>query len=140
MDKDVINAKLETLTRCVARIKSKNVHSLEELESNFDVQDVIVLNLQRAVQTCIDIANHILLDYNNPPPFTMAESFIKLADNNIISKETAQNLSHAVGFRNIAVHQYENIDCAIIYSIINHNLEDFKIFSTFITNYLARGE
>ncbi|MBR1911500.1 MAG: DUF86 domain-containing protein [Treponema sp.] len=132
MDKDVLETKLEALARCVHRIKSQNVISIEELERNLDKQEIIVLNLQRAVQICVDIGNHVLLDYQTPTPTTMAETFKNLALNSIISEQNAMELSHAVGFRNIAVHQYENIDCNIIYAIITNHLDDFKNFAEFI--------
>lgn len=128
MDKDVLSAKLEALIRCVVRIKNQNIENKEELESNLDKQEIIILNLQRAVQICVDIGSHILLDYPTATPTTMAETFKYLYENKIISKINADNLSHAVGFRNIAVHQYENIDCNIIYSIITEHLGDFSEF------------
>ena len=129
MDKEVLETKLEALIRCVHRIKDQNISTLEELEKNLDKQEIIILNLQRAVQICVDIGNHILLDYKTPTPSTMADTFKYLAENKLITDKNAQDLAHAVGFRNIAVHQYEKIDCNIILSIINNHLDDFKIFA-----------
>ena len=129
MDKEVLETKLEALIRCIHRIKDQNISTLEELQSNLDKQEIIILNLQRAVQICVDIGNHILLDYKTPTPSTMADTFKYLAENNLITEQNAQDLGHAVGFRNIAVHQYENIDCNIVLSIINNHLEDFKVFA-----------
>lgn len=129
MDKDVLETKLEALLRCVHRVKSQNISSLEELEENLDKQEIIILNLQRAVQICVDIGNHILLDYETPTPSTMAETFKYLAENKLIDSKNAEDLSHAVGFRNIAVHQYENINCRIVYEIITNHLNDFTIFA-----------
>ncbi|MBO7639188.1 MAG: DUF86 domain-containing protein, partial [Treponema sp.] len=60
------------------------------------------------------------------------DTFKYLAENLLISKENAEQLSHAVGFRNIAVHQYEDIDCKIVLSIITQHLEDFKTFAASI--------
>ena len=132
MDKEVLETKLEALIRCVHRIKDQNISTLEELENNLDKQEIIILNLQRAVQICVDIGNHILLDYKTPTPSTLAETFKYLAQNNLITKDNAEELSHAVGFRNIAVHQYEDIDCKIIFSIITSHLDDFKTFAAAI--------
>lgn len=129
MDKEVLETKLEALIRCVHRIKDQNISTLEELEKNLDKQEIIILNLQRAVQICVDIGNHILLDYKTPTPSTMADTFKYLAENKLITDKNAQDLAHAVGFRNIAVHQYEKIDCNIILSIINNHLDDFRIFA-----------
>ena len=130
MDKEVLEAKIAALIRCVHRVKSQNISSLEDLEKNIDKQDIIILNLQRAVQICVDIGNHILLDYDTETPATMAETFRKLAQNKLIPQSVSDNLSHAVGFRNIAVHQYENLDCKIIYAIITSHLDDFKDFAS----------
>ncbi len=129
MDKEVLAAKLAALIRCVHRVKSQGISNLEDLENDIDKQDIIILNLQRAVQICVDIGNHILLDYDSETPSTMAETFRKLSQNKLISQNTAENLSHAVGFRNIAVHQYENLDCKIIYAVITKHLDDFKDFA-----------
>ena len=129
MDKEVLETKLEALIRCVHRIKDQNISTLEELESNLDKQEIIILNLQRAVQICVDIGNHILLDYKTPTPSTMADTFKYMAESKLITEQNAQDLAHAVGFRNIAVHQYENIDCNIVFSIITNHLEDFKKFA-----------
>ena len=136
MDKEVLETKLEALIRCIHRIKDQNITTLAELESNLDKQEIIILNLQRAVQICVDIGNHILLDYDTQTPATMAETFKYLAENNLISEQNALDLSHAVGFRNIAVHQYENIDSKIVYSIIKNHLDDFKVFSESISKCL----
>ncbi|MBO4321307.1 MAG: DUF86 domain-containing protein [Treponema sp.] len=132
MDKELLKTKLEALIRCIHRIKDQNISKLEELEQNIDKQEIIILNLQRAVQLCVDVGNHILLDYNTQTPSTMADTFKYLAENLLISKENAEQLSHAVGFRNIAVHQYEDIDCKIVLSIITQHLEDFKTFAASI--------
>lgn len=136
MDSYVLQTKLESLIRCVNRIKAQNISAVDELENDIDKQDVIILNLQRAVQICVDIGNHILLDFNSPTPSTMAETFRQMAKNNIISDSLSKDLGHAVGFRNIAVHQYEDIDCRIIFSIINEHLDDFKLFAEAITKFI----
>ncbi|MBQ9281569.1 MAG: DUF86 domain-containing protein [Treponema sp.] len=84
MDKEVLEAKIAALIRCVHRVKSQGILSLEDLEKNIDKQDIIILNLQRAVQIFVDIGNHILLDYDTETPATMAETFRKLAQNKLI--------------------------------------------------------
>lgn len=66
----------------------------------------------------------------------MAETFKYLAENKLISDKNALELSHAVGFRNIAVHQYENINCKIVYEIITKHLDDFKEFSQAISQLI----
>ena len=128
MDKDLLQTKLQMLSRCLERIKSQHVESLEDLESNLDKQEIIILNLQRAVQVCIDIGNHILLDYSVTPT-TMADTFKFMYEKGLITESCSINLAHAVAFRNIAVHQYDVLDNSIIFSVIKEHLSDFTDFA-----------
>lgn len=129
MDKDVILSKLESLSRCIARIEAKNPHSLAALEQDLDLQDIIVLNLERAVQQCVDIGLHTLSFEENIMPGSMAETFNALESRELISKGVAERMVKAVGFRNTAVHAYQAIDWKIVDRIINCHLDDFRQFA-----------
>ncbi len=128
MDKDVIKSKIESLIRCINRIQEKTPKNLEILEQDIDVQDIIAVNIERAVQISVDIASHILADYPVSTPKTMSSTFVALSEQKIIDKTLADNLAKSVGFRNIAVHSYQTINWDVVYQIITTDLEDFKQF------------
>ena len=65
----------------------------------------------------------------------MGEAFIRLQDLGVLDAELATKLRKAVGFRNIAVHSYQDIDWAIVYAICTKDLDDFKSFSRAIANH-----
>ena len=130
MNNNIILAKLESLEHCIRRIEDKTPASLEELENNMDIQDIIVLNLERAVQQCIDLGLRILSSSGERSPVSMAQTFDKLGKNDFIPKSLADSLSRAVGFRNIAVHEYESLSWPIVYSIIKNGIEDFRLFAS----------
>ena len=71
MDTDVIKTKLVSLQRCMERIRQKTPANAQQLAEDFDLQDILILNLQRAVQISIDIATSILAD-SPAVPSTMA--------------------------------------------------------------------
>lgn len=129
MDRRLIEEKLEALRQCVGRIEAKRPATVEMLATNSDLQDIVALNLTRAVQLCVDIAAHIIADSNIPAPETMAQAFDALAELKIIESELADRMKKAVGFRNIAVHSYQAIDWEIVYNICHQNLDDFKRFA-----------
>ena len=56
MDRDVVNSKLESLSRCVERVRTRTPTSVEALSASYDAQDILCLNLERAVQACVDKA------------------------------------------------------------------------------------
>jgi uncharacterized protein YutE (UPF0331/DUF86 family) len=92
MNSIVIKTKLESLRKCLDRIESKKPKTLEDLFKDIDTQDIIALNLERSVQLCVDIANHILSSLDDAPAMSMAESFERLSQKKIIPHELGQNL------------------------------------------------
>lgn len=137
MENDLILQKLEKLRFYVERIEEKTPASSDWLCQDLDRQDIIVLNIERAIQECVDIALHIISDDNSVPvPDTMAQAFLTLRQMNILSQNTAEKLAKAVGFRNIAVHAYQQIDWKIVYQIITTQLDDFRTFAREITTTL----
>lgn len=129
MDKEVVENKLESLRRCVARVELKTPPSVSVLMDDLDAQDIIVLNLERAVQTCVDIGLHIIADTEASVPDSMAETFRTLGRLNVLTADVAEHLAKAVGFRNTAVHAYQEIDWEIVYSIITKRMDDFRAFA-----------
>ncbi len=75
MDKEVVFNKLESLRRCIARVEDKTPATVGGLIDDLDLQDIIVLNLERAVQTCVDIGLHIIADLEVVVPDSMSETF-----------------------------------------------------------------
>ncbi len=128
MDQLVVERKIESLRKCIARVEQRCPVTLDELIADLDAQDVLVLNLTRSVQLCVDISMHILSTLNRPIPETMGQSFTELAEASIIDKQLADDLCKAVGFRNVAVHNYEEINWAIVFAIAREKLENFKRF------------
>jgi len=110
------------------RIKSKKPENLEDLLQDIDTQDIIALNLERSIQLCVDIANHILSNLDDSPVMSMAKSFERLSEKEIISQELAANLRRAVGFRNLSVHAYDKIDWSLVWNILESDLKDLVRF------------
>ena len=129
MDREVIEQKLESVRRCLQRIKEKCPPSADILARDLDAQDILALNLSRAVQLCVDIGAHIVAGKNVPPPATMGQTFDVLAELGIISEELASRMKNAVGFRNITVHNYEAINWQIVHAIATRHVGDFADFA-----------
>jgi uncharacterized protein YutE (UPF0331/DUF86 family) len=139
MDPLIVGEKLEALRRCIARVEAKRPASLTKLESDLDLQDIIVLNLSRAVQICVDIGTHVLSSTESRSPGSMGEVFDALARTGAISGTTAAAMKKAVGFRNIAVHNYGEISWAIVHAISQQHLDDFRQFAREVSRALPAG-
>lgn len=139
MDKQLVFTKLESLRKCLLRIQDKAPISPELLMNDIDLQDIIALNLSRAVQLSVDISAHVISELDLDVPNTMGEAFDTLSQAKILDEVTALNLKKAVGFRNIAVHNYERINWLIVHAITQKNLADFKHFAKQINDFLEKN-
>ncbi len=135
---DVILAKLESLARCIDRIREKTPDQLQLFLDDLDKQDIVVLNLERAIQLCVDIVSYILSKKQVKMAGTMGQTFSIAAENGILSTAVAENLKNAVGFRNIAVHQYTRLDYELVFYLADSKLDDFRYFSQEVYEY-TRG-
>ena len=136
MDREVVEQKLESLRHSLQRVVDKCPPDPETLRRDPDLQDIIALNLTRAVQLCVDIGAHLIAGMEVPPPDTMGQTFDTLARAGVIQTNLAMQLKKAVGFRNIAVHNCEEIDWAVVHDIARHHLEDFTEFARTIGSKL----
>ena len=132
MDREVVEQKLESLRRCLQRIETKCPADAETLTTDFDLQDIVSLNLSRAVQLCVDIGAHLISGMDVPPPDTMGQTFDILAQSGLLNTDLADSLKKAVGFRNIAVHNYDAINWHIVHSIARNHLADFSAFAKIV--------
>lgn len=134
MDRLIVDRKLDSLQRCLARVRSRCPETAAVLAADLDAQDVLVLNLSRAVQLCVDLASHVLSGLELPPPETMGQAFERLQEAGLLEAGLALRLRKAVGFRNIAVHAYDALDWAIVFSIATRNFADFEAFARMIAS------
>ncbi len=127
---DVVLNKSESIERCIQQVKKYYAMPSDiSFDEDFLRQDAIVLNLQRACEQALDLANHVIRVYKFGLPKESRDSFDILAKNHVISKDLAKKLQAMVGFRNTLVHQYQDLDIDIIVSVIERRLVDFTDFT-----------
>lgn len=129
MDWNLIEQKLESLRRCVHRVAEKCPKDADSLAKDYDAQDILALNLTRAVQLCVDIGAHLVAGTQLPAPDTMGQTFEILMQAGILNAELADRMKKAVGFRNLAIHQYDAINWVIVHAIARYRLADFEDFA-----------
>ena len=135
MDQLILEQKLESLRRCIKRVEEKTPSRVSRLIQDPDIQDILVLNLTRAVQLCVDIGSHVISTSEETTPTTMGDVFSALEKLEVVTPVTCVTMKKAVGFRNIAVHNYQEIDWEIVYAISKNFLVDFRRFAKEIAEY-----
>jgi len=130
---DIILNKKESIERCVKQIyRYYDLTSEKPFEEDFLKQDAIALNLQRACEQAIDLANYVIKTKKLGLPKESKESFRILAKEKIVPENLATNLGKMVGFRNVLVHEYQKLDLKLMTEVIENHLEELIDFTNFI--------
>jgi len=78
--------------------------TLDDLRGDRDKRNMVLHALLVTIQSCIDIANHLIAEFHLRRPETYRESFEILTEAELISQELGDALSELAGFRNVLVH------------------------------------
>lgn len=134
MKNDVILNKISVIERCMNRVKVVYENNPENLK-DYTKQDSIILNIQRACEASIDLAMHIVAEQKLGLPQTSRDAFDMLHGALIIDENTVKRLKAMVGFRNIAVHDYQTVNLDILQQIVTNHLEDFTDYTKQILKF-----
>ncbi len=125
---DVIINKIAIIERCLKRVTDVYQEAGSSFDSDYTRQDSVVLNLQRACEASIDLANIINKQRKTGIPQSSRDSFELLSKADLLPAELSQNLQKMVGLRNVAVHDYQTLNLAIVKHVVENRLGDFDTF------------
>lgn len=126
---DVLENKIQSIHRCITRAREEYRLAGDNFAHDFSRQDSAVLNIIRACEMSIDLANHVIKREKLGFPTSSAESFELLARQGVIAFDLAEKLKNMVGFRNTAIHEYQKIKTEIVEAIIRSGLNDLVAFT-----------
>ena len=129
MADDVLLKKAAIVERSVGRAREEYAAAGAGFATDFTRQDAAVMNIQRACEAVVDMANHIVRRDRLGVVSSARESFDTLVSAGFITQELAEAMKHMVGFRNLAVHDYQRLLLAVAERVIQRDLDDLLAFS-----------
>ena len=129
MNEILLNKKV-SIERCIAQINA--YYALKSglpFETDYLRQDAIGMNLQRACELAIDIANHLIKIKKLGLPQDSKDSFALLQRAGLIGVEQMNALQAMVGFRNILVHEYRRLDLRVLVDVIERRMRELLNFA-----------
>ena len=126
VDKDLILAKAGSVKSHLNRVFEKRDVELDNFIKDIDRQEIILFNIQTAVQNCIDIAAHIISEESFGVPGSTTEMLYILEKNGYLDNDLTQKMVKAVGFRNLIVHEYGKIELEQVYEIAQNDINDLN--------------
>jgi uncharacterized protein YutE (UPF0331/DUF86 family) len=125
----VLANKSATIQRCVRRSREEYGDGGESFAASLSRQDAAVCNIVRACEAALDMGQHLIRRERLGIPQSARDVFALLAQGGWISTTLADSLKKMVGFRNIAVHDYQSLQYPITVAIITGHLDEFLHYS-----------
>lgn len=122
---DALAQKAARIDRCIERAREEHRLSPEFLKDHTR-QDAAVLNIQRACELGIDMGNMVIAHEQWGLPQSAREVFAILGQRGLLEPALVVQLQHMVGFRNIAVHEYDTLDMTIAVRVITHDIDSLR--------------
>jgi uncharacterized protein YutE (UPF0331/DUF86 family) len=135
---DTIMRHMEQLRLYLERLAELQQHSREALKSDWHVQSMVERNLQLAIEAVVSIAEQVIASLSLPTPESSRDALSALADAGVLTRDLADAQRQAVGFRNIIVHQYMDIDYDLVYEALQSDLGDLAAFLAAISVFLRQ--
>lgn len=110
--------------------------TVQQYQQDWKLQRIVERTLQMIIETCADIASHIISDRKYRILKSYAETFEILFENNLLTKDLFEMMKEMAKFRNIVVHHYDKVDAEIVVGILKKNLNDFTQYKDAIVNLL----
>ena len=129
MADDVLVNKAAAIERAVRRVREEHAGDDSNLLTNQTRQDAIILNLQRACESSIDAAMHLVRIHRLGVPQQTREAFDLLQAAQMLDPALADRLRKMVGFRNVAIHDYQRLNLEIVRRIVVDHLDEFLAFA-----------
>jgi uncharacterized protein YutE (UPF0331/DUF86 family) len=130
VDPDLLRRKVAQVLHHVARLRRHVSISPQDLRGNEDLYNGVLMDLQQAIQGCLDLALHACVDDKLGAPTSAAEAFALLVRAGYIDEALKVRLVGAAGLRNLIVHQYFEIDAGKILTVLRNDLGDLELFAS----------
>ena len=140
VDKTLILRKLSELDQYYRQIKEYEKITVVQYSDDWKIQRIIERTLQMMIETCVDIASHIIADKGYRVPKSYSDTFKVLHDEKIVSSRLFNVLQKMAKFRNIVVHHYDRVDAEIVVGILKKDLSDFTSYKDTIVGFLKSEE
>jgi uncharacterized protein YutE (UPF0331/DUF86 family) len=137
MSEETVAQKITSLQRCVSQARVALSTAGADFKTNYLLQDAAILNIIRACETVLDLANMLIRKRRLGIPSESRESFGILMREQVLEQGLGDRLQKMVGFRNLAVHRYRDLDIDIVESVIQKNLDDLLAFAKIVQPHLS---
>lgn len=128
VDPSLIRRKLADLEQYLGQLAEYRAITVDDYRQDWKTQRIVERTLPIAIETCVDVAEHVIADRRLRVPATYGETFEILGEAGLLDAALRDAMVRMAAFRNVIVHEYTRIDPTIVVDVLRHRLGDFARF------------
>lgn len=137
VDRHALSSRLDALEGYLAELRSFQSVSREDYIREPALHHLAERYLHLACESALDIAHHVISEQGYRQAQSYKDSMDVLCEEKLIDRELADRLKGWMGFRNILVHLYLEIDHGRTYDAIRDDLGDLEQFAVAMARLLS---
>jgi uncharacterized protein YutE (UPF0331/DUF86 family) len=129
VDRDALSARLSALEGYLTELRTFRTRPREEFVREPALHHLAERFLQLACECVLDTAHHIVADQGYRQPTTNKDTIEVLREEGLLEDDLAGRLKVWMGFRNLLVHFYLDVDHGRSFDAIRDDLGDLEAFA-----------
>jgi uncharacterized protein YutE (UPF0331/DUF86 family) len=122
--RQIIHKRLQKLDEYLGYLQRAQKYSFEQFAGDPERYGSVERFLHLALEALIDLGSHVVADENLGDVGYQRDIPALLAEHDYISDDQQEKWFQMIGFRNILVHEYAEIDRRIVYDVLQNKLSD----------------
>lgn len=135
VDRERIRSKLGHLEADLRDLTERQTVTVRAYRTDRDLQAIVERRFQTAIQSCLDIAGHIVAEAGYREPTDYGDLFRVLGEEDVLSSSVADRMVEMAGFRNVLTHEYAEIDHERVHEHLQ-DLDHFRAFAKEVTAFI----
>ncbi len=127
---------LQRITTDVAYLAARAAGDRVGLAGDFDRLAALKYVFVTAIEGCLDVAQHLCSSEGWGPPSSNADALRLLGAHNVLDVDLAEAMARAVGFRNVLVHGYTDVDDRLVVGFLDR-VDDLEAFVNLVAAWMT---
>jgi uncharacterized protein YutE (UPF0331/DUF86 family) len=136
LDRDVVRSRCAEIEDSLSRLEAFRSMPREQFIADQDACDIACYRLLVSIEAALALCYHTTSRRLRQTPEDNAACFDVLHTAGIIDAALSERLRLMARFRNLLVHMYWKVDYEKVHDVLQHSLQDLRVFSQTIAQLL----
>lgn len=136
VDPHVLSSRLSALEGYLVELRTFRRFPRTEFAREPALHHLAERYLHLACECALDLAHHVIAQLGLRQPTNYRDAMVILAEERLLTEDLSLRMQRWMGFRNVLVHFYVDVDHGRAWDAIGHDLEDLAAYAVALAKLL----